>query len=221
MQEFYFFLARSEFEKKYIMEGLGLQDNQIKIVPISMRFDNVPHIDYSLKENVCLHVSRLACPGKNVERLIEAAKKYNFKLRLVGTLNGEGERKWLDSLIGNCENIEYLGWLDENSLKREFSKAKVLALPSIIEGVGMVALEAAVYGCEICLTSLGGPKEYYDGRAVLVDPYDINSIGNGVVEAMNYKKAQPELRSYILEKYSVNNCMKQLEKYMLNKGDLK
>lgn len=212
--DFAFFLARSDFEKKYIVDALSVTEDRVKIVPISMRLDNVPPIDMSQKQKICLHVSRLTDKGKNVVRLIEAAKKYNFELRLAGTIHGEKERNWLDSLIGNSKNIKYIGWLSEDELKNEYKKAKVLALPSIIEGVGMVALEAAVCGCEICLTELGGPKEYYDGRAVLVNPYDIDSIGLGVLEAMNDKKAQPELGKYIMEKYSVTSCMERLQNFM-------
>lgn len=214
INEFAFFLARSEFEKDYIVKGLKIPEAKVKIVPISMRLSDEPVFDLSKKENYCLHVSRLASEEKNVKRLIEAAKKYKFKLKLAGTLNGEKEAVWLRTLIGDAENIEYLGWLNENALIEEYKKAKVFALPSIIEGVGMVALEAAAYGCEICLTNLGGPKEYYNGQAVLVNPYDVDNIGQGVIEALNKKKAQPALSRFILEKYSVKGCMKKLEEYM-------
>ena len=212
--EFCMFLARSEYERKYIINGFNIAPEKVKIVPISMRFSETLEIDMDKKENVCLHVSRLADKGKNVERLIEAAKKYKFELRLAGTIHGNKERQWLNELIGDSKNIKYIGWLSEEELKNEYMKAKVLALPSIIEGVGMVALEAAVYGCEICLTNLGGPKEYYEGRAVLVDPYDIDSIGQGVLEAMNDKNAQPELGGFVMREYSVKNCMTKLEHYM-------
>lgn len=212
--DFVFFLVRSEFEKEYIVKGLEVEPSKVKIVPISVRLKSEPLFDLSKKENTCLHVSRLASGAKNVPRLIEAAKKYSFNLVLAGTVHGKKEMEWLNKQIAGSSNIKYIGWLDEESLIEEYKKAKVLALPSIIEGVGMVALEAASYGCEICLTNLGGPKEYYDGRAVLVNPYDVDSIGKGVLEAMNCKNAQPELSQYIQENYSLAGCMKRLESYM-------
>jgi len=205
-----FFLARSEFEKKVIMQGFGVEPSKVHIVPVSLRIDNIPEVDYSKKEDFCLHVSRLANWGKNVPRLIEAAKKYGFTLKLAGTLHGE-ERLWLDKLIAGTDNIEYLGRLSDEDLFEGYRKAKVFALPSIVEGVGSVALEAAISGCEIVLTDIGGPKEYYDGRAVLVNPYDVDSIGKGVMEAFESKKAQPELREYILKNYSLAACSKKLE----------
>lgn len=211
---FALFLARSEFEKHYIVEGLGVSDSKVKIAPLPMRFTETPTFNLNEKEDVCLHVSRLACSTKNVSRLIEAAKKYNFHLKLAGTLKGSDERNWLDKQIQGSPNIEYIGWLDEKDLINEYRKAKVFALPSTNEGVGMVALEAAAYGCEICITGVGGPKEYYNGQAVLVDPYSIDSIGQGVMEAMTSKKAQPILSNYVVENYSMDSCMKKLELYL-------
>lgn len=210
-----FFLARSEFEKNMIVKGLGIIPSKVHVVPISLRFKSFPEIDYKNKENFCLHVSRLRDWGKNVPRLVEAAKKYGFNLKLVGTLHGK-DRSWLDQQISGYNNIEYLGRLPDDELLYYYSKAKVFALPSIVEGVGMVALEAAVYGAEIVLTHIGGPKEYYNGRAVLVNPYDIDSIGQGIMEAFGNNHAQPELRSYIMDNYSLSACCKILELVLLD-----
>lgn len=205
-----FFLARSEFEKNVIMQGFGLDSSKVHVVPVSLRINDIPEVDFSKKENFCLHVSRLASWGKNVPRLVKAAKKYGFNLKVAGTLHGE-ERQWFDKLIEGAANIEYIGRLPDEELFEYYRRAKVFALPSIVEGVGSVALEAAISGCEIVLTDIGGPKEYYDGRAVLVNPYDVDSIGKGVMEAFNSKRSQPELRDYILKNNSLAACSKKLE----------
>lgn len=208
---FDFFLARSEHEKRYIVEGLDVDANKVEIVPLSMRFtESLPDVDLKSKENFCLHVSRLSYWGKNVERLIEAAKKYKFQLKLAGSLFGKGDKEWLDGLIKDASNIEYVGFLSEEELKNYYKRAKVFALPSIVEGVGFVALEAAVYGAEIVLTDIGAPKEYYDGRAFLVSPYDVDAIGKAVVKALQEGKSQPGLKQYIVEHYSFDVLSKRL-----------
>lgn len=210
-----FFLARSEFERNIIVKGLGVNPSKVKVVPISLRFKDAPVVDYSKKEDFCLHVSRLRDLGKNVPRLVEAAKKYGFNLKLAGTLHGK-DKKWLNDLIAGADNIEYLGRLSDEELIEVYKRTKVFALPSIVEGVGMVALEAAIYGAEVVLTNIGGPKEYYNGRAVLVNPYDVDSIGKGIMEAFENKKAQPELREYVLENYTLQACSKKLEEVLYN-----
>ncbi len=212
--DFSMFFVFSDYEKKYVVEGMGIPESIVKVLPVPMRFTERPSFNLSEKKDVCLHVSQLQREGKNVARLIQAAKKFGFQLNLAGTLEGDAGKEWFDNLTEGAENIRYLGRLNDDELIEEYRKSKVFALPSLVEGAGMVAMEAATYGCEICLTSLGGPKEYYDGRAVLVDPYDVDSIGRGVLEAMNNKNAQPELSDYMYENYSVESIMKRLVSYL-------
>ena len=215
---FDFFLARSKHEKKYIVEGLGIHPSKVEIIPLSMRFSkNIPITSNEKKENFCLLVSRLAFKGKNVERLVEAAKKYKFELRLAGSLFGESEEKWLNELIKDAPNIQYMGYLSDLELQELYKKAKVFALPSIVEGVGFVALEAAVYGAEIVLTNIGAPKEYYNGRAYLVSPYSVDEIGKSIMDALNNGKSQPELREYIIQNYSFDVLSKKLHNKLLNR----
>ena len=161
------------------------------------------------KEDFVLHMSRLYSPNKNVKRLVEAAIKYNFQLRLGGILNGDVEKRWLHSLIDGHDNIKYIGLLSEEDLVKWYSRCKVFALPSLVEGVGMVALEAAAQGAEIVLTNDGAPKDYYNGRAYLVNPKSVDEIGQACVKALNGDK-QPELLEYVREHYSMEACTKQL-----------
>lgn len=158
---FKLWLVRSEEERHYTNYCLERSQKIIKKVPLHFRIP--PIEEMPLKENFCFHASRLASTNKNVPRLIEAAKKYGFNLKLAGYLHGVLEKNWLETLIGDAENIEYVGEVSEKELWNLYKHAKVFALPSLQEGVGMVALEAAAYGCEIVLTNYGAPKEYYGG----------------------------------------------------------
>ena len=204
---FSFFLVRSEYEKKFLTEGMKIDERKVFVVPISLRFANeVPEVDFAIKEKFCFHASRLGDAGKNVPKLIDAAKKYGFSLVLAGTLNGEKQRFWLENLIDGAENIHYVGYLSDEQLFAYYRRCRAFALPSLIEGVGMVALEAAVYGAEIVLTDLGAPKEYYGGRAFLVNPNDVDSIGQGIVKALNEGRSQPELRKFVLDNYNLMRC---------------
>lgn len=201
-------LVRSEEERHFVNYCLEIPQERIVKVPLHYR---IPPIDaIPQKGNFCFHASRLASPNKNVPRLIEAAKKYGFQLKLAGHLMGQVEHEWLKGLIGNASNIEYVGEVSEEALQDLYKRAKVFALPSLQEGVGMVALEAAAYGCEIVLTNYGAPKEYYDGRAILVNPRSVDEIGQGVVRALKDGYAQPELKSYMEQHYSETACCQLL-----------
>jgi len=114
----------------------------------------------------------------------------------------------LKSLIDDAPNIELKGFVSDTELYSLYNRAKVFALPSLNEGVGLVALEAAVHGCNIVITRLGGPKEYYtEGTVWLVDPYNIDDIGVSINLALRVDHLQPKLRDDIKRRYSVENCV--------------
>lgn len=199
--------VRSLFEYNYI-SGIGIDENKIDITPLSYRFNEVT-MPNTPKKNYCFHVSLLADKRKNVERLMLSAKKYGFKLKLAGKLRNDSERLWLEKRISGCNNIEYLGFLSDEDLIKHYKEAKVFALPSLYEGVGLVALEAAISGCKIVITNQGGPKEYYNGLAKVVNPRSIDEIGKAITEALN-EPEDNKLYSYIAENYSLQHTMVHL-----------
>lgn len=203
------FLARSEYEASYFRKGYDVEESKISIVPLSFRTNQYdPTIP---KEPFCMFAGTMAQPRKNVPALIEAAKKYGFRLILVGNKGNAKSEAKLRAQIGNHNNIEITGFVSDEELISLYNRAKVFALPSLNEGVGLVALEAAIHGCNIVITKNGGPKEYYDkGYVQLVNPYDIDDIGKAVLKAMEDDTSQPKLREKLLQEYDVKRCVDKL-----------
>ena len=206
------FFARSEYEADYLHRGYDISKDKIAIVPLSYRETHCnPNIQ---KEPFCLFAGTMTQERKNVSRLIDAAKKYGFHLKLVGNKGNAASEAKLKKQIGDCQNIEILGFVSDDELCMLYDKAKVFALPSINEGVGLVALEAAMHGCNIVITNLGGPKEYYPkGMAQLVNPYSIDDIGQAVLKALDDSHSQPKLREHIKNTYHVSSCTDLLIEY--------
>ncbi|WP_163710525.1 glycosyltransferase [Mangrovibacterium lignilyticum] len=200
--------VRSDYEARYIRNSLGLPSNKIYKVPLSLSKEiNISHHE---KENFCLHVSSIYHDRKNVIRLIQAAKKYKFKLVLAGSKGTSKQYAPIRDEIGNATNITVLGFVTDDELDTLYKKAKVFALPSISEGVGIVALDAAAYGCEIVITNIGGPKEYYTEMAEIVDPFSIDKIGNAISKLLNGKSHQPNLQKHINKFYQPNTIGEKL-----------
>ena len=203
-------MVRSDFEKSYVTKCLEIDESLIDLVPLQYR---VPSCDtMPLKENFCFHASRLAASNKNVPRLVEAAKKYGFNLVLAGMLASAEEKQWLHNMIDGNANIKYVGQLTDEELLSYYRRCKVFALPSITEGVGMVALEAAANGAEIVLTNDGGPKYYLKDHAEIINPYSVDDIGRAVMKLMERNVYQPALLDYMKNNFSAEACSKQLEK---------
>lgn len=206
--------VRSQFEKEYVIRGYGVPEFKIVTIPLSYRLE-APK-EYPQKELYCLHVSKISDGRKNVERLIDAAISFGFRLVLAGSVDvASFEHSTLKRKIETNDNISYLGRVSDVRLAELYAKAKVFALPSIGEGVGLVALEAAANGCDIVVTNIGGPKEYYGDMAFVVNPYDVKAIGHAVMEAMEATDQQPRLMHHVRENYNLSHCMRLLvESYL-------
>lgn len=202
--------VRSLFEMEHIKKLFGIVSDKISLVPLSYSNSCIPYQEVE-KENFCFHVSSIYQPRKNVVRLIEASKKYGFRLVLAGNKGSDEQFKFLAEAIGEDENIKVLGFISEEEKIDLYKRAKVFALPSISEGVGIVALDAAYYGCEIVITNISGPKEYYRGKCIEVDPLNIDSIGMAIMEFLDGKKKfQPEMSLEITQLFSGANIAQKL-----------
>ncbi len=196
--------VRSLYELEYVNKAYDVPIENISIVPLSYRIPTINY--YPQKEPFCLHVSSICQPRKNVMRLIDAAIKYKFNLVLAGSIT---EREFIPfkNKIDSNQNIKYMGRISDEELIDLYKRAKVFALPSLYEGVGMVAVEAAAYGDDIVVTKLGGPKEYYGDMSFIVNPYNVDEIGKAVVNALESKKRQPALMNYVINNYNLSHCV--------------
>ena len=200
--------VRTQTEADYLSFCYGVPKEKISIIPLSYRI-NAPS-DLPKKEIFCLHVSRLSDSNKNVHRLVLAAEKYKFSLKLAGTIIDLKSFKPTMEIINRCDNIEYVGTVSDEELCNLYCRAQVFALPSISEGVGMVALEAACYGCNIVVTNVGGPKEYYGDLARTVNPMDVDDIGLKILDALNDSDSNRRIQKYVQHNYNLSTCVDML-----------
>lgn len=192
--------VRSNYEKQYLKNAFDVPANKFSLIPLSLSYNDNDVFEQN-REPFCLHISSISQPRKNVVRLVEAAKKYKFKLVLAGNKGSDKEFEKIKAAISDAPNIEVLGFISEEEKIALYKKAKVFALPSISEGVGIVALDAAHFGCDIVITEIGGPKEYYADNAKIVNPYNTDDIGTAIKELMS-NSFQPGLKKNIDDAYS-------------------
>jgi len=131
-------------------------------------------------------------PKKNIGRLIEAYLSTGIGAPLVMT----GGRGWqaqeelrllvpedeADTLHGRrmAERIRRLEHLSRPLLTRLIRGARAVLFPSIHEGFGLPVLEAMQLGTPV-LTSRGGAlAEIAGDAALLIDPYDVTAIAEGI-----------------------------------------
>jgi glycosyltransferase involved in cell wall biosynthesis len=121
---------------------------------------------------------------KGVDKLIEATDciELSETVLLVG---GEGPlRPELERQASSCRHVDvrFLGRLQDVGLL--FAACDLFALPSRLEGFGLVYVEAAMYGVPSIATRVGGvPDAVLDRQTgLLVDPGDVEALRDGLIE---------------------------------------
>lgn len=122
-------------------------------------------------------------PKKNIGRIIEAflSSATNKKLVIVGAMGwkNEQELRFLQRGI-DSNRILYIDYLPSQMLFALLQNAYALLFPSIAEGFGLPVLEAFRCGTPVLTSEEGGLHDVAKGAALIVDPYSVSSITQGI-----------------------------------------
>ena len=135
------------------------------------------------KKDYILYVGR-SSQMKNLGRLIKAFKiitnKYKLGLKLVLTCQ-KGDVPF-DLIKGLEKHIEFAGYVSEDQLAKLYQEALLFAFPSLYEGFGFPPLEAMSHGCPTLVSNVASLPEVCGDAAYFVDPYDEESIADGIYQ---------------------------------------
>jgi glycosyltransferase involved in cell wall biosynthesis len=122
-------------------------------------------------------------PHKNLETLVSAFAKLaaqsrfsDLRLVLVGEDKKEvfhsysGTIKRQVEALGLADRVIFTGYLPDEELVVLLNLATVLALPSLIEGFGLPAVEAAACGCPVVATNVSPLPALLGEGGVFIDP---------------------------------------------------
>jgi len=137
-------------------------------------------------------------PRKNTQRIIEAFDfvKAGEDLKLVLV----GEPSFLE--IKEQRDVRIVGHVPSQMMPVFYSGAEALVYPSIYEGFGLPILEAFACGCPVVVSNTSSMPEVAGDSAVMVDPYDVNSIVDGIETVLKARKVFVKKGSSRVKKYS-------------------
>lgn len=157
---------------------------------------------YKLPEKFVLYVGDVTW-NKNLPRLVEAVKRINATLVMVGSALVQKDFDRLNSwnqdllkvqkLVELDKRIIRLGFVPQEDLVSLYNTATVLAMPSLYEGFGLPVLEAMSCGCPVVTTKEGSLKEVAGDAAYFVGAYDIDNIASGIKRVFEDKSIQKSL----------------------------
>jgi len=173
-------IAVSEFTRRELVELLRVPDEKIRVVPNAVDDDFTRDGPASAGDYV-LAVGTLE-PRKNLARLVEAARRADVELRVVGAAGWGGV-----DVGGN--GVRWLGEVSDAELAQLYRGARCVAYPSVYEGFGIPVLEAMACGVPVVTSRGTAMEEVANGAAVLVDPEDPAELAAGIERASAEREA--------------------------------
>jgi len=162
---------------------------------------------------------------KGLDYLIKSValvKKKIPDIKLVVGGKGElvDEYKQLVKRLRLEKNVDFIGYVDDKTLVKLYSRSQIFILPSIsnFEGFGIVLLEAMA--CKtpvICTDLVGMAKNVENNRAgIVIRPKDTKALGGAIIEILTNEKIAKDMRENALrlakEKYDSRKMALDIEK---------
>jgi glycosyltransferase involved in cell wall biosynthesis len=144
---------------------------------------------------------------KNQRTAIEAFERYGFAQRgvsyvLCGARGGGAEE--IVASAARTPGVKLLGYVSDAQLRWLYQEASAFVLPSLLEGFGMPALEAALKGLVPIISRDSALAEAVNGVAIQVDPRSVSEIGDAMesVLALDEERHQDLKRALIVHAQS-------------------
>jgi len=215
------FIAVSGYTRDRLVE-VGVKKNRIEIIPSGVDlslFEEIKTEKY--REPTICCIARLV-DYKHVDDLIRALELVkneipNIKCKIIGS--GPEERK-LRALVKGLnlrENVEFLGFIKEHrQVIRILKSSHVFCLPSTVEGLGLVVVEAMAAGVPFVVSELPALVETTGRKGGLFfKPLKYKDLADKLLLVLKDRKVQ---RALIKEgtrqakKYDWEILVKKIEK---------
>ena len=172
---------------------------------------------YGLEKNkYFLFMGRLV-QDKNPDCLIKAfqtAQLTGWKLVIAGANDAMPDYvEYLRELGKASEDVVFTGAVYGEDKARLYRDAYCFCLPSTVEGLSLVMMEAASYKLPGIASDIEGNREFLGDDAIYVRPENVDDL----VEAFTYAVQNPE----VLENLKIVNYQKVVDSYTWDKVALK
>jgi glycosyltransferase involved in cell wall biosynthesis len=127
-------------------------------------------------------------PRKNTRRLIQAFGRWRargghrsaYRLLITGT---SLDSEFTTNGSALPDGVSLLGYVDKAELPGLYAGAATFLYPGIYEGFGLPIIEAMACGAPVVTSQTGAAPEIAGGAAILVDPFQVDSIEAGLERA--------------------------------------
>jgi colanic acid/amylovoran biosynthesis glycosyltransferase len=224
------FIALSDHMQARLTD-IGCPTDRIEKLPLGVALNELPFRARSAAEGdraVILTVARLV-EKKGLEYSIQAiAALVERYPDIVYRIAGDGpSRDKLERLIRELDvsqNVQLLGWLDRQGIRRQLDEADLFVLPSVTakdgdeEGTPTVLLEAQAVGLPVISTAHSGiPEIVEDGRSgFLVPERDAAALAERIGQLLEHPETWAEMgragRTAVEARHDTDRLSERLER---------
>jgi len=159
-----------------------------------------------------------------LESMVDVVKKFpDAKLLIGGSGELIKEYEKMTKELKISKNVDFLGYVEEKTLKELYQQSTVFALPSIDknEGFGIVLLEAMAYNTPVITTTIpgisGDIKKHRTG--LIIPPKDSKQLSESIIWLFKNKGLAEEMgnsgRNLVEKKYNWKKISREIEKIYL------
>lgn len=215
------YIAVSDFTKRKLVDRLGVVPDNVSVIHNGVDkelYDSV-EIDAKFDSPTITTVCRLVS-YKRVNVLIRAVKDLkakwpDIKLKIVGRGPEEENLRQLVQSLGLERNVEFLGKYPlTKDLVKTLKRSHVYAHPSIVEGFGMVVVEAMAAGVPYVASDIPPINEATKGGVggKLFPPAEMEQLVGQLDDTLEQHDADNDPRvPGLLEEYNWKNLAHQYE----------
>ena len=180
----------SEATRQQLLKHVTCDPAKIKVIynPLSEEFVPDPR-PFQTAFPLILHIG--TNPNKNLERHAAALEGICCRLVVVGVLSSTNVAV-LEKHRIRYENVQNLS---QNAVHDLYRNCDLLLFASTYEGFGLPIIEAQAVGRPVVTGNILSMPEVAGGAACLVDPFDTESIRQGVLRVIN----DADYRSQLIE----------------------
>lgn len=170
----------SEFTKMELERIIPFAKHKIRVIHNPIK-DNLKESPYHFKREKPHILFMGTKPNKNLERSFGAIKDISCKVIIIGQLTDAQLR-----LLQNYK-IDYLNRfnLAFEDIVEYYKQSDLVCFASTYEGFGMPIIEAQAMGRPVITSNFGAMKEVAVNSVCYVNPLDVNSIKQGILEVCN------------------------------------
>ncbi|HEY7751586.1 MAG TPA: glycosyltransferase family 1 protein [Ignavibacteriaceae bacterium] len=203
-----YILTPSYHSREMLKNIFALEDHRVKAIhngANTIRNGNSDVIKE--KENFILYIGRIN-EMKNFRSLLigfaKVHRKINHNLLVVSD-----DRKAFENEIRKVQfsgdilsRIVFKENVSEDEKFELMSKAAMLVSPTFYEGFGLPPIEAMACGCPVIVSNTSCIPEVCGSAALYINPNDVNSISEGILELIRNESLRTKLISLGLERVS-------------------